>query len=132
MIVWKLFPFHSVHWGITTPSFLPSTSLTFANCPSHLFRQFPSIGFLWPPLKFRFFSEPPKYPSLTRSYLLKVTKFFVKSAPPPSPPFENLEFGRRFNHPSKEEGWCTLWLCKKTYLLMSPQGQHPPPPPYHA
>ena len=33
-----------------------------------------------PPLKVRFFSEPPKYcfPSLTPSYLLKVTKFLGK------------------------------------------------------
>ena len=48
--------------------------------------NFPLLDFCDPPLKFRFFSEPPKYPSLTRSYLLKVTKFFVKSAPPPPPP----------------------------------------------
>ena len=59
----------------------PSLNLPAVQAP--LFRQCPLyIGFSWspPPLKVRFFSEPPKcysFSSLTPSYFLKVTKLLI-------------------------------------------------------
>ena len=76
-----------MHWGINSPpkippppSFLPSPPLNLQTVPAPqppfmlVFRE------LIPPLKVGFFSERLQYQSfssLTPSYLVKVTKFFV-------------------------------------------------------
>ena len=83
---------HSLHWGInpsknTTPPPLSCQvcpPLNFQTVKAPLFRQSPLwIGFSWPPpIKVEFFSDWQKYESvssITSSYLLKATKFLVKS-----------------------------------------------------
>ena len=81
---------HSVQEGInpplkTPPSFLPSPSLKSANCPSPPLKAIPPLYrfFMNSPVKVGFFSKSQKYwsfLSLTPSYLLKVTKFLVKTS----------------------------------------------------
>ena len=76
--------FHSAHWGLNPPK-KHHPPLNQQKVQAPLFRQsHRSILVLRdPPLLVRFFSEPKKYysfSSLTKSYLLKVTKFLVKSS----------------------------------------------------
>ena len=60
---------HSVHWGVnplknTTHLFLVKPLLKLANCPSPPFLGNPPSILVFhepPPLKVRFFIEPPKY-----------------------------------------------------------------------
>ena len=85
-------PNHSVHWGLNPPppqkhhhSFLLSlTPLNQKTVQAPLFGAISRlyIGFSWNPLKSQIFPWNPKilkfFSSLTPSYLLQVTKFFVK------------------------------------------------------
>ena len=74
-----------MHWGIKPPSKTPPPlAKTPANCPSPPFLGNPPPLYWFsvnPPLKVRFFSEPPKYESfssLIPPYFLKVTKYLSK------------------------------------------------------
>ena len=77
--------FHSVHWGINPPS--KTSPRKSANCRSPLFRKSPHLYWFFmtphPRPKSRIFQSNPellKFLILTPSYLLKVTKFLVKTS----------------------------------------------------